>query len=185
MKTFNSMPQFIKDGLAGVVTTLIIITLVSIILGTFWDFFSIALVFLSAIPLVLMAFIGCGIAGRFLETINSKAQGVGSLFKLSGLLWLVVVGLSLIFGAYQGIGEFIEEPGDVEFAVSALAFFALMFVIPSGIGAIIGSVVGGLAVVIFNPQRRLHQLVVIAITSACVGLGVAVGVVGLLGFMSG
>lgn len=182
-QAFNK--RFFKDGLAGVVITLIIIMLVSVLLGPSRGFDFIALVSLSAIPLVLMAFISCGIAGRFLETFNSKAQRAGSLFKLSGLLWLVVVGLSFIFGAYQGIGVFIEEPDDVEFAVSTFAFFAQGFVIPSGVGAIIGSIVGGLAVVIFNPQKRLHWLVVVAVTSACVGLGVVDGIVGLLGFMSG
>jgi len=199
-KTNASFRQFVKDGLIGVIVVLVVVLLELLVLiiyefsestqgGTYiWEDILKMFVRLFYGPMtfgLLTAFIGSGIGGRFLETIPSKGGWIVSIFKLSVFSWLVVVGLSAIYAAYLAITQFIEDPDDVGFAISIFALLMSFFMVPSGIGAIIGLLIGSLAGVIFNPQRRLYRIVIGAISSAFVGAGFGIGIVGLLGFMSG
>ena len=182
MKTNISLRQFVKDGLLIVLVVLIIFVIITLLgwrmlvgygvvygLTDFSDFFSFVLVpmfsfpelsgggrFLSPMPFVILtAFIGVGIGGRFLETITFRKDWIIPVLIISVTSWLA--GLAMIvmlFGFGMGWNFIMDIGGFIGTG--------------AGIGFSIASALGA----IFNPNGRLYKIMIGAIASAIPGYGV-------------
>jgi len=194
--------QFIKDGLVGVAIGMVIFTILtpSIYYDSFFggtyhgvgdyisQMFFIQESWVGRFPapmlfVFLAAFSGVGIGGRSLEKINSRKEWIRSIYKITSRSWVVEIGLLAIYFGVQIIID--GDLADVGFAISSLAFIMIIVMIPSGIGAIVSFLVGSLAGVIFNPQKRLYKIVIGAISSVLVGYSVQLGIMAWMGVASG
>jgi len=147
--------QFVKDGMVGVAFVLPVFFFVKTARDYVPGFMMLV---------ILTAFISVGIGERFLGTITSRKDWIIPILKISGISFLVGVGLSAIYWGYVQFGDPIDD----------FLFFMIASILSTGLGAIIGFIIGSLAGVLFHPQRRFSRLVIGAMASALVGYGVGV-----------
>lgn len=179
MNTDNSLRQFVNDGLKGILVALLFLLPILGILMLIFSFpptsiLSPAMIFLKMpymsrpfigpLPFVILtAFVGAGISGRFVENISSRKEWIKSMLIVSGISGLTGIGSStLILILFGYIQFFIFFMGDLMLA--------------GGIGVMIGFLMGGLAGVIFNPNKRLHRIIISAISCAITGFGMGAGI---------
>jgi len=164
MYSKNSLWQFIKDGLIGVVITLIPIV-IWIVIRKFQVSFEdmrgyIGFLFFGQGPMrvvMLIGFISAGIGGRFLENITSRRSWIKPILIIAVIAWIIGVLLSQIL--------FIE--------FDFFDWYVLGITLEiTALGAIIGFIIAGLAGVIFNPTKRLFRIIIGAIASTVVAYAV-------------
>jgi len=179
MNAKNSLWQFVKDGLLVVLVVLIVFVIITLLgwrmfvgygvvsgygVTDFLGFFSFVFLpelsgggrFLSPMPFViLMAFIGVGIGGRFLETITFRKNWIIPVLIISVTTWLAGLAMIVMLFGFGWGWNFIMDIG---------GFIGT----GAGIGFLIASVLG----VIFNPNKRLYKIIIGAIASAISGYGV-------------
>ena len=164
MNPKNSLWQFIKDGLVGIVVVLIPFAILATLFifqnGADWFVFVTGMFFfpdpvISPMPFViLIGFISMGIGGRFLENITSRWSLLKHILIITIVAWISGVVLFQI--------AFIKYSMDWDILGLAAA----------GAGA--GFLIAGLAGVIFNPTKRLFRLIIGSIASTVVAYVVGI-----------
>jgi hypothetical protein len=159
MNTNTSLSQFVKGGIVGVAFVLPMFFFVQ----TERDY-----VLGLMVLVILTAFMGVGIGQRFLATITSRKDWIVAAAKISGVSFLVGVGLSAIYWGYVQFGEPIDD----------FLFFMIASILSTGSGAIIGFILGGLAGIVFHPQSAFFRSAIGTMVSVLVAYGV--GLVAIL-----
>ncbi len=157
MNPKNSLWQFVKDGLIGVVVPLIPFGIHTAIIIFIWkgelngNYFGEMFFFggfTSPMAFVmLIGFISMGISGRFLENITSRWSWIKSILTIS------------IFSMLIGVVLILLRVGAWDWAIVPYV----------GTSAVIGFLIAGLAGVIFNPTKRIFRLIIGAVSSTVVG----------------
>jgi hypothetical protein len=184
MKANNSLRQFIKDGLAGIATMISVFVLLfsPMLLNFYGDPFDLIAdlfffpkhsesgVFVSPMPFVILtAFVSVGIGGKFLEKIGSRKGWLKPVLIISVTSFLIGSGLFTMFYVAQAI--------IYSWDGLSISDFVFTFVnVVSGIGAVMGFIIAGLAGVIINPNKRNYRILIGSIASTLVGCCVGFGI---------
>ena len=177
----SSIGKFVKDGLVGVIVVLIVFLgwmgywfgpegggYYPSGLSHLWEFIVAYFffpnysgdVFLSPMPFVILtAFIGVGISGRWLGNTDSRKSWIKNSL-------LVVVASSLAGIAVLIIPTILIHP---------YGYFSPIFAGALS-GGVIGFVTGTLTGMVFNPKKRIYRILIGAVSSVCVAYGIGLGI---------
>jgi len=161
----NSFRQFIKDGLVGVVVALIVLVPFSLLVLDFLE----ALIVPMELVLIV-AFIGSGIGGRYFENVSSRKDWIRPAFLITLISGVITCALGYIL--------LLVVWGDGWLNMDDL-FLWQYLLFSGGFVAGIGFISSCLIGVIFNPITRVRKILIGAIGSTITGFGMALTVVTL------
>jgi len=173
MKVSDSSRQFVKDGLIGVALALLVFLILTSTIWNRWtlmvdesfDYFRV-MFFVSKtyngdymlgpmLLVILTAFIGVGLVGRFLETNPSEKNWIMLAVKTLSIPLRVGLGLSVVYGIFLG-------------SITYIVYFAIAGALAL-VPALLLDILGG---VIFKPQKRLYKIIIGAISSALISYSI-------------
>jgi len=205
MNAKNPLRRFVNDGLVGTAVVIIIfgILVSSILIGgmptlngatgdapTFADQMVIVLSFLflmfpmgeffvNPMPFImLIAFIGSGVSGRFIDNITARRGWIKPMVIVSLTSWLAGgVLLAVLFFLTLIFLRRISPAFDAQSFLIGFYYVTRAILIWGGFGVIAGLVLGCLAGLIFNPGRRLYKIIIVSVSIAFVGLANGFGLI--------